>query len=65
MPTAVVHLSDILVRARGFGFAGDPFVPAIHPQAWELLKLSEEDLEVILRELDDSLDVAGDFLALE
>ena len=65
VPTAVVHLADILVRARGFGFAGDPFVPAIHPQAWELLKLSEGDLEVILRELDDSLEVAGDFLALE
>jgi putative nucleotidyltransferase with HDIG domain len=65
VPTAVVHLSDILVRARGFGFAGDPFVPAIHPQAWELLKLSEEDLSAILKELDDSLDVAGDFLVLE
>jgi hypothetical protein len=53
------------VRARGFGFAGDPFVPAIHPRAWELLQLSEADLEVILKELDDSLDVAGDFLVLD
>jgi len=65
LATAVVHLADILVRARGFGFAGDPFVPAINPQAWELLQLSEANLRDIVRELDDSLDVAGDFLSLE
>jgi putative nucleotidyltransferase with HDIG domain len=65
VPTAVVHLADILVRARGFGFAGDSFVPSINPQAWELLQLSEEDLRGIVRKLDDALDVAGDFLDLE
>lgn len=63
--TAIVHLSDILVRARGFGYAGDPFVPALNPQAWELLNLSDQDLKGILNELEDSLEMVVDFLVLE
>lgn len=57
METAVVHLADILVRARGFGFAGDPFVPAIEPAAFELLNLTESDIKEILREMDNSLEI--------
>jgi putative nucleotidyltransferase with HDIG domain len=57
METAIVHLSDILVRARGFGFAGDSFVPAIEPAAFELLDLTENDIKEILREMDDSLEI--------
>jgi putative nucleotidyltransferase with HDIG domain len=55
--TAIVHLSDILVRARGFGFAGDSFVPAIEPTAFELLDLTENDIKEILKEMDDSLEI--------
>ena len=40
METAIVHLSDILLRGLGFGFAGDYAVPPMDPQAWELLDLS-------------------------
>jgi putative nucleotidyltransferase with HDIG domain len=60
--TAIVHLSDILVRAKGFGFAGDNFVPAINSSAWQSLDLSETDVKEILKEMEDSLSQAEDFL---
>jgi putative nucleotidyltransferase with HDIG domain len=63
--TAIVHLSDILIRARGFGFAGDAFVPAVNPEVWKTLQLSEADLRSVLSELEDSLDMVGDFLVLD
>lgn len=54
--TAVAHLADIIVRARGFGFAGDNSVPAVDPAAWELLGLSESDLRDIFAEMEDLLE---------
>jgi hypothetical protein len=44
METAIVHVADILVRAKGMGSAGDLLVPAVHPASWEMLNLSEGDL---------------------
>jgi len=44
METAIVHVADILVRAKGLGSAGDLLVPAVHPASWEMLNLSEGDL---------------------
>ena len=58
LETAIVHVSDILVRAMGFGFAGDPFVPALNPAAFEYLALNENDIRKILREVKDSRGVA-------
>jgi len=63
--TAIVHLSDVLIRAKGFGFAGDNFVPAINPQAWRTLKLTETDLKGILDEMEDSLQHADDILIID
>jgi putative nucleotidyltransferase with HDIG domain len=60
--SAIVHLSDILTRSVGFGFAGDNYVPAVNPAAWELLSLSEADLRHIIDEMDQTLQEAGDFL---
>ncbi len=60
--SAIVHISDILTRAVGFGFAGDNYVPAVNPAAWELLGLSESDLRHIVDEMDMTLQDAGDFL---
>jgi len=34
--TAIVHLANIVIRARGFGFGGDPFVPRLSPAAWDI-----------------------------
>lgn len=50
----IVHFSDILVRARGIGFAGDRLVPAVVPTAFESLHLSEADLREVLCDLDAS-----------
>lgn len=62
MQTAIVHLSDILIRAKGFGFAGDNSVPAINNAVWQMLNLSETDVRDILDEMEDSLSQAEDFL---
>ncbi len=61
LPTAIVHVADILVRAKGIGFAGDPFVWEINEKAWYQLNLSEEDLFDIYRELDSAADDLDDF----
>ncbi|MGV8056961.1 MAG: HDOD domain-containing protein [Smithellaceae bacterium] len=60
LETAIVHMADILVRARGFGFAGENIVPEINPAAFELLKLSEQDIRDVLRELEDNMESAED-----
>jgi putative nucleotidyltransferase with HDIG domain len=62
MQTAIVHFADVLTRAKGFGFSGDNFVPAVHPTVWQLLDLSDEDLKEIVSELEDSLGEAENFL---
>jgi putative nucleotidyltransferase with HDIG domain len=53
--TAVVHFADILIKASGFGFGGDVFVPRIQPLAWEQLGMTEPILEEIVEELEDRL----------
>jgi putative nucleotidyltransferase with HDIG domain len=60
MDSAIVHFADILVRARGFGFAGDRFLMPVNPKAWELLSLSEPDIKEILREAEDSFQMTED-----
>jgi putative nucleotidyltransferase with HDIG domain len=56
LETAIVHISDILVRARGLGFAGDPFVPAVNPAAFELLNFSETDYQELFGEMEAALE---------
>lgn len=53
--TAVVHLSDIIIKASGFGFSGDDCVHSISPLAWQALKLNEELLADIVAEIEDRL----------
>jgi putative nucleotidyltransferase with HDIG domain len=60
METAIVHFADVLLRGRGFGFAGDFTVPPLHPSAWELVRLSEPDIKSILREAESLLEEASD-----
>jgi putative nucleotidyltransferase with HDIG domain len=64
LETAIVHFSDILVRARGLGFAGDPYVPAVHPVAFEMLRLSDDDIRDVLAKMDDSLEQTADLSEL-
>ncbi|BCB96658.1 histidine kinase [Dissulfurispira thermophila] len=63
--TAIVHLSDILVRAYGFGFAGDNFVPAINPTVFEMLNLTEEDIKDILYEIGESFGHMEDVILID
>ena len=52
---SVVHLADILIKASGFGFSGDDFVPLIQPVAWETLGMTEPILAEIVEEMEDKL----------
>jgi putative nucleotidyltransferase with HDIG domain len=45
LQTAIVHLADILIRAKGFGYGGDRWVPEIDRDAWKSLGLSRGELE--------------------
>jgi len=60
LETAIVHVADILVRARGFGFAGEDLVPEVYPAAFELLELSAADIKDVLKEMEDNMESAED-----
>jgi putative nucleotidyltransferase with HDIG domain len=60
MEAAIVHFADLLVRARGFGFAGENFVPEVNTTAFEILNLSETDVGDVLRELEENMESAED-----
>lgn len=53
--TAIVHVADILVRARGFGFGGDKWVPSLDHNAWTALTLREDDLPGLIAEAEEIL----------
>lgn len=53
--TSVVHIADALVKASGFGFSGDPYVPRIHPAAWKKLGLTEALLAAVIEDLEGKL----------
>jgi len=52
--TGVVHVADILVRARGAGFGGDNLVPPVNPKVWEGLSLTKSDIKEIMVIIDDT-----------
>jgi putative nucleotidyltransferase with HDIG domain len=62
LQTAIVHVSDILIRARGIGFAGEHFVPAVDPKIWEALSLSDRDIKELLRSVDETIEEVEDVL---
>lgn len=55
---AIVHVSDVLLRGMGFGFAGDNSVPPVHPAAWEKLLLTKKDIKEVLAEAEDALEAS-------
>ncbi|MBW2060055.1 MAG: HDOD domain-containing protein [Deltaproteobacteria bacterium] len=59
--TAIVHLANIIIRARGFGFGGDPYVPPLSKEAWELLGLKTDDFQDILEEMEPNLLSLADY----
>jgi putative nucleotidyltransferase with HDIG domain len=60
LETAIVHVADILVRARGVGFSGDGFVPPINRAVWGMLDLSDQDIKDILTQIEESVSAAGE-----
>jgi putative nucleotidyltransferase with HDIG domain len=62
--TAIVHVADIMVRARGFGHAGDDMVPELSERAWGLLGLRKVDFLPILEKLEPKLQSLKDLTAL-
>ncbi|MGQ9744416.1 MAG: HDOD domain-containing protein [Dissulfurimicrobium sp.] len=60
--TAIVHFSDILIRAIGFGSGGDPWVPPIDHQAWERIKMRKSEVKEVLTELDEKIIELQDFI---
>jgi len=58
---AIVHFSDILIRAVGFGYGGDPWVPGLDHAAWERIKLSKSQMREVIAELDEKLIELQDF----
>ena len=61
--TAIVHLADILVRARGIGFAGDHFVPSLNTGAFETLGLSKNDIRDVLVKIEETNQVSDDMVS--
>jgi putative nucleotidyltransferase with HDIG domain len=53
--TALVHLANIIIRARGFGFGGDRFVPFLSHDAWKQTGLSVKDFDGLLKDLEPKL----------
>jgi HD-like signal output (HDOD) protein len=53
--TAIVHIADIIIRAKGFGNGGDMLVPPISMAAWEMLGLKKTDFLPILETLEPKL----------
>jgi putative nucleotidyltransferase with HDIG domain len=62
LETAIVHLADILTKARGLGFSGDRIVPIVDDAAFDRLELSEEDIIDVFRELEGSIEATQEVL---
>jgi HD-like signal output (HDOD) protein len=63
--TSIIHVADIMIRGRGFGFPGDQLVPPVNASAWDLLGLSDPLLREVLVETEDLLEQAEGFIVQE
>ncbi len=50
--TAVVHVADVIARAKGIGCPGDSLLPSINRGAWAVLGIEMDDIEDICLQLD-------------
>ena len=53
--TAIVHVADIVCRAKGIGYPGDSRLPAVNPEAWAMLRMTVRDLEGVCSQIDEEL----------
>ncbi|HUH67270.1 MAG TPA: HDOD domain-containing protein [Syntrophales bacterium] len=62
LETAIVHVADILTKARGLGFSGDQVVPIVDDAAFDRLALSEQDIIDVFQELEGSIEATQEVL---
>lgn len=53
--TAIIHIADILVKAKGYGFSGDSRVPVLDPDAMKHIQLTMDDLKTVMAMLDEEM----------
>jgi HD-like signal output (HDOD) protein len=58
----VIHLADILCRAKGLGSGGDNKIPLIDHATWNSLGLTFGDLEQVLQRISENFEEAAEFL---
>ncbi len=61
LQTAIVHLSDILVKAWGYGMSGDSYVPKLDETAWQRLGFSEKDIPILVSEAWEEIESVDTF----
>ena len=59
---AVIHLADILARAKGFGSGGDAKIPRLDRRAWDLLGLTFGHLEQVMDRMEHEFAAAAGIL---
>jgi HD-like signal output (HDOD) protein len=58
---AVVHLADILCRALQYGSGGDRRIPALDPNAWDSVGISEDSIETLMVEIESGYNDISSF----
>jgi putative nucleotidyltransferase with HDIG domain len=58
--TAVVHLADILTRGMGYGAPGDMTMPPLSHEAFQLLKVSYEQIDEVLAQAEAEFSAGAD-----
>jgi putative nucleotidyltransferase with HDIG domain len=53
--TAVVHVADIVCRAKGIGYPGDNRIPQVNAEAWSMLRLKTSDLEAVCDQVEQEI----------
>lgn len=54
----VVHLADILCRAKGLGSGGDKKIPLLDRPAWDRLGLTQAHIEQVMRRMEQDFEEA-------
>jgi putative nucleotidyltransferase with HDIG domain len=58
----VIHLADILCRAKGLGSGGDNKIPLLDQATWNNLGLTLGDVEQVMRRMSEHFEEAAAFL---
>ena len=63
--TAAVHVADLIANALRLGTSGEPRIPPLMPQAWELIGVSPAGLDDVLAEAERHYEAAVQVIALD